>query len=117
MITDLISSNQSAFLKGRQISDYSLLAHELIRDFRKKQAPKGCCLKIDLHKAFDSVNREFVISIMRKMGFPDKWLAWIKECISTPTFSIMINGSPIGFFFIAIEVLDEVTHSHLMFLC
>ena len=33
------------------------------------------------------------------MGFPDKWLRWIRECISTPTFSILLNGSPTGFFY------------------
>jgi len=52
-------SNQSAFLKGRQISDCSLLAHELIRDL-KKLSSKGCCNKINLHKAFDSINRNCV---------------------------------------------------------
>ena len=32
------------------------------------------------------------------MGFPHKWLSWISECINTPTFCIMLNGSPTGFF-------------------
>jgi len=72
VITELIFPNQSAFIKGSQISDCSLLAHELIRDIRKKQSPKGCCLKIDLHKTFDSVNRDFVVANMKRMGFPYK---------------------------------------------
>jgi len=32
------------------------------------------------------------------MGFPEKWIAWTKECLSTPTFSVLLNGSPTGFF-------------------
>jgi len=59
VIDDLISLNQSAFLKGRQISDCTLLAHELVRDFNKPMGSR-VCMKVDLKKAFDSVNREFI---------------------------------------------------------
>ena len=97
VINDLISLNQSAFLKGRQISDCSLLAHELIRDFNNPMGSRAC-MKIDLRKAFDSVNREFIYYILHCMGFPYTWIEWIQECISTPTFSVMVDGSPAGFF-------------------
>ena len=50
-IGGLISQNQSAFLKGRLISDSTLLAHELIRDFSNPMGSR-LCLKVDLQKAF-----------------------------------------------------------------
>ena len=106
VIKCIISSNQCPFLKGRQISDCSLLAHELVRDFKKKNAPKGCCLKINLHKAFDSVNRDFVYCIMECMGFPQLWVNWIRECLSTPTFPVMLN----------VEASGKVTRFHLAYL-
>lgn len=59
-IDDLISLNQSAFLGGRQISDCTLLAHELIRDFNNLMGSRAC-MKIDPRKAFDSVNRVYLL--------------------------------------------------------
>jgi len=37
--------------------------------------------KAGSEKAFGSVNRAFVIYIMKCMGFPSSWCKWIKECI------------------------------------
>jgi mannosylglycoprotein endo-beta-mannosidase len=97
VIEELISQNQHAFLKGRQIGECSQLAHELIRDFQKKHG-KRSCIKLDLQKAFDSVNREFIFFIMHCMKFPYTWISWVRECIASPTFSLLINGSSTGYF-------------------
>ena len=39
-----------------------------------------------------------LLYLMRRMDFRSKWRTWIKESISSATFSILINGSPKGFF-------------------
>ena len=89
VVGKLISHNKSAFLQGRHIGDCTPLAHELIRDFKKKLGRQSLCIKIDLQKAFDSIiNREFMYYIMQCMNFPPLWIAWIQECLATPTFSI-----------------------------
>jgi len=49
-----------------------------------------------LDKAYDSVDRLFVIHVMERMGFCRKWCDWIWECISTSSFSVLVNGLPIS---------------------
>ena len=85
VIGGLISHNQSAFLKGRLISDSSLLGHELARDFNNPMGSR-LCLKIDLQKAFDTINREIKYFILHCMCFTCRWINWEKECMSSPFF-------------------------------
>ena len=68
-----------------------------MRDFNNPMRSR-LCLKVDLQKAFDNVNREFIYYMMHCMGFSNKWICWIRACIESPSFSIMLNGSPTGFF-------------------
>lgn len=54
-------------------------------------------MKIDLHKAYDKVNRQFILHKLHEMGIPAKLLKLITHCICTPTFLVLINGVPKGF--------------------
>lgn len=40
----------------------------------------------------------FVLKILEKFGFSFVWINWMKQCISTSSLSILINGSPFGCF-------------------
>ncbi|WMV55675.1 hypothetical protein MTR67_049060 [Solanum verrucosum] len=75
----------------------TLLANELV-DSKVKQNVPGVLCKLDIEKAYDHVNWVFLLKILRDMGFGNKWINWINFCISTVKFSLIINGSPEGFF-------------------
>ena len=51
-------------------------------------------LKVDFHKAFDSILWEHIDSTMGYMGFGSHWRKLIFECMSTSKLAILINGSP-----------------------
>ncbi|RVX06893.1 hypothetical protein CK203_015021 [Vitis vinifera] len=78
---------------GRQILDAALIAKEAI-DSLLKGDEAGVLCKLDLEKAYDHINWDFLMTMMQKMGFGEKWTGWIRWCISTASFSILINGSP-----------------------
>lgn len=98
----IISSLQSGFVHGRQILDGVVIANECIHSSDIHSSDKdevpGLICKFDLENAFDRVDWRFLLYIKRRMGFGVKRRKWIHECISSATFYILINGSPIGFF-------------------
>ena len=47
-----------------------------------------------LLKKHDSVSWHFLFYMMRRMGFNEKWIGWIKGCLSLASISILVNGSP-----------------------
>lgn len=93
-----ISRNQTAFLKGRSLGENVLLASELIRKYNSASCPKSCMLKVDIRKAFDTISWDFVLKLLDTQNFPSKFTCWIRECITSPRFSVAINGELAGFF-------------------
>ena len=89
--------DQNAFVRGKQILDASLIANEVI-DFWHKCKEKGLICKLDIEKAYDSINWNFLRKVLHKMGFGSRWMEWIWWCISTAKFSVLVNGVPAGFF-------------------
>ncbi|KAK9713574.1 hypothetical protein RND81_06G036400 [Saponaria officinalis] len=55
-------------------------------------------LKVDLQKAYDSFEWSFVLDMMEALGFPRRFVSLIAQCISSPSYSIAINGEVFGFF-------------------
>ncbi|RVW17180.1 LINE-1 retrotransposable element ORF2 protein [Vitis vinifera] len=97
VIGKVVSPAQNAFVMGRRILDASLIANETI-DLWQKRKEKGVICKLDIEKAYDSMNWQFLMKVLQKMGFGPKWLGWMWSCISSAKFSILVNGVPAGFF-------------------
>ncbi|KAL0286013.1 UNVERIFIED_CONTAM: Retrovirus-related Pol polyprotein from type-2 retrotransposable element R2DM [Sesamum radiatum] len=55
-------------------------------------------MKVDLRKAFDSVNWGFLQAALMLFNFPPQFMQWITECVTTPSFSLSLNGGICGFF-------------------
>jgi hypothetical protein len=54
--------------------------------------------KIDLMKAYDSLEWEFILRSLLCFGIPGPFVAWIRVCRTNPKFSIFVNGTLVGYF-------------------
>ncbi|GJZ80021.1 putative RNA-directed DNA polymerase, eukaryota, reverse transcriptase zinc-binding domain protein [Tanacetum coccineum] len=97
-LNGLISPNQSTFVPGRRISDNILLTQELMHNYHLDRGTPRCAFKVDIQKAYDTVDWEFLRRALAAFGFHHCMIAWIMECITTTSFSICINGSLHGHF-------------------
>jgi exonuclease III len=97
ILPKLIPENQGGFVKGRQILDNIILVQEAIHSSCKKKE-KGMVVKLDLANAFDRVRHDFLFAVMRRFGFNQKFIDWVKACITAPWIAPLINGRPAKFF-------------------
>ncbi|GJW90740.1 putative RNA-directed DNA polymerase [Tanacetum coccineum] len=97
-IKEVVSENQSAFVPGRRISDNILITQELMHNYHLERGPPRCAFKVDIQKAYDTVDWRFLEHILTCFGFHQAMVRWIMACVTSTSFSISINGDIHGFF-------------------
>jgi hypothetical protein len=92
-----LSEEQLGFLQGRQIQDAIDIVHECIHSIKKKKS-KSLVLKLDLQKAYDSINWDMLRMILLQIGMGQNMTNWIMSCVVSTTFSVLINDKATDFF-------------------
>uniref|UniRef100_A0A803PZ98 Reverse transcriptase domain-containing protein n=1 Tax=Cannabis sativa TaxID=3483 RepID=A0A803PZ98_CANSA len=99
-LNSVISDNQSAFIGGRIIQDNAIIGFESLHCMKKCRFGNGkrMAVKLDMSKAYDRVEWNFIEAMMGHLGYDSQWITKIMNCVKSVSFSILINGSIKGSF-------------------
>lgn len=98
-LAELITPYQSAFVAGKRIQYNILITHKMFHFLKKRRRGSGIprqtefALKIDMQKAYDRVEWNFLLEILERRRFCEQWIGWIKACNSTVTYQVIVNGN------------------------
>lgn len=98
VLSSIISEHQSAFIPERAIQDNILITHEVLHFLKASKAEKRCTMavKTDMSKAYDIVEWGFIAKVLKRLGFHEIWTNWIMQCVTTVTYSYLVNDSSYG---------------------
>lgn len=94
----IISENQSSFIPGRNITNNVHVAFEVIHHMRRKTGGHvgEIALKLDISKAYDKVDWDYLKHRMLSMGFYKKWINWVMRCVTSVSYEVCFNGEKVG---------------------
>ncbi|XP_035546173.1 secreted RxLR effector protein 78-like [Juglans regia] len=92
----LISSNKSAFISRRLITDNVMIVYETLHTMKTRQKGRvgSIALKLDMAKAYDRIEWKLLEGMMRRLGFGERWIGLIMQCLNSISYSILLNGEP-----------------------
>ena len=97
ILPKIITEHQSAFTKSRLISNNILVAFESLHSMHKHKGKENfMAIKLDMSKTYDRVEWPYLKVVMVKMGFDEKWINLIMLCVTTVSYSVLVNGEPKG---------------------
>jgi len=94
----ITSPEQRGFVRDRNISDCVILAYEMINLLTKNQFRGNIVIKVDIRKAFDTLDWKFLIAVLHQFGFSNLFYDWILAILRSTHLSVLLNGNDVGYF-------------------
>ncbi|XP_074352931.1 uncharacterized protein LOC141692091 [Apium graveolens] len=90
LLDHVVTETQSAFIPNRLISDNVMISYEIMHYLKGKRTGKDgyMALKLDISKAYDRIEWEFLRAILLKMGFSQWWVYLVLKCVTTVAYTI-----------------------------
>ncbi|KAK6158949.1 hypothetical protein DH2020_006263 [Rehmannia glutinosa] len=97
IIADYLSPTQFGFIPGRQIHDCIAMVSEGFNVLQGR-SDSNMILKIDIRKAFDTLRWDFLLYVLRHLGFSKIFVHWLEVVLRSSRISVLLNGTPVGYF-------------------
>lgn len=98
VLPNIISANQSGFVKGKSITENVFLAQEIIRDINRRNKFHNVVFKLDIAKAYDRVSWIFLTKVLQGFVFSERIIDMVVRLISNNWYTVLLNGQSFGFF-------------------
>jgi hypothetical protein len=92
-LSNLVSVNQSAFVKGWCIHDNFLLVQGTAKALHNLKMPR-VLLKLDITKAFDSISWPFLLEVLQHLGFGQVCCTILSKLLRSSSTRVLVNGVP-----------------------
>ncbi|VFQ69832.1 unnamed protein product [Cuscuta campestris] len=96
LLPKIIPSEQTGFQTGMGVDEQILLVEEMVHKIDSKIRGGNVIIKLDMAKAFDNLEWDYIQGILKKLGFSEHNLGLLLANLRGTHISIMINGSPKG---------------------
>jgi exonuclease III len=87
----LLGNTQTGYVPGRQVNDNSRMIEELIHAINNEDE-RAYLITLDAQKAFDSVDHNYILKLLKVYGFPDKYISWVKVIYTNLKATVLVNG-------------------------
>jgi len=111
----IISIEQRGFIRDHNIHECVILTSEVINLLEKRQYGGNVALKVDIAKAFDTLDRNFLLDVLRGFSFAETFVNWILAILNSTRPFVLVNGKTVGFFSCSRGVRQRDPLSPLLF--
>uniref|UniRef100_A0A803T1R0 Reverse transcriptase domain-containing protein n=1 Tax=Anolis carolinensis TaxID=28377 RepID=A0A803T1R0_ANOCA len=115
-LSNWINADQAGFLPGRQIKDNTRIILNIIEHIQNTKLKKGALLLLDAEKAFDGLNWNFIIELLKNLRYGGKFINGIQAIYTEQSAKIKINGDMTEMFPIQRGVRQGCPLSPLLFI-
>uniref|UniRef100_A0A803P8U7 Reverse transcriptase domain-containing protein n=1 Tax=Cannabis sativa TaxID=3483 RepID=A0A803P8U7_CANSA len=98
VLPGIVNQNQGAFVQGRSIAHNVMILQDLLKNYKRKNISPRCTIKVDISKAYDTVNWEFLENLLNEFKLPGRFISWVMTCLKSTSYSILMNGRVQGSF-------------------
>ena len=91
VIDTLVHNNQTGFIKGRYIGENIRLISDVI-EYCQMDDTEGILVAIDYRNAFDSVEHDFIVHVLKMFNFGPDFVAWVRLLYSKALLTVKNNG-------------------------